>query len=111
MRHARRGLTAESIHHDQEFHELLGRGTRNKVLVALIRSLIKSQIDDWISSLHTPGRMEKTINEHGMILDAVKAGDGEAAMAHMAAHLSNAIRDIEASATRRPARRSPKEVT
>ena len=97
VRNARLGLTAETIQCDRDFHKLLARATHNKVLSALIRSMTTSLIDDWISSFHTPGRMEKTVGEHGRVLDAIKAGDAEAAMNAMAAHLSNAIRDIKKS--------------
>ncbi len=97
VRTAGHGLTVETILHDRKFHELLGKATQNKVLFALTRSLIKSQIDGWISSLHTPGRMDKTVTEHGLVLDAIKTGDAEAARMHMAAHLTNALQDVKAS--------------
>lgn len=97
VRNARLGLTAETIQCDRDFHKLLARATHNKVLSALIRSMTTSLIDDWISSFHTPGRMEKTVGEHGLVLEAVRTGDAEAAMEHMAAHLRNAIRDIKKS--------------
>lgn len=100
VRNARLGLTAETIQCDREFHKLLGKATRNNVLFALTRSLTTSMFDDWISSLHVPGRAEKTVVEHGLVLEAVKGGQAEAAMEHMAAHLRNAIRDIKESAKR-----------
>jgi len=94
---AKLGLTAETIQCDREFHKLLAKATHNRILFALVRSMTTSLLDDWISSFHTPGRMEKTIGEHGRVLDAVKAGDAKAAMKSMSAHLSNAIRDIKNS--------------
>lgn len=97
VENARLGLTAETIQCDRDFHKLLAKATHNKVLSALIRSMTTSLIDDWISSFHTPGRMEKTVGEHGLVLEAVRTGDAEAAMEHMAAHLRNAIRDIKKS--------------
>ena len=57
-------------------------------------------LEGWISSFHTPGRMEKTVTEHGAVIAAVKAGDADAATAAMAAHLTNAIRDIQTTSTR-----------
>lgn len=95
VHNARLGLTAETIGCDREFHKLLGKATHNRILAALTRSMTTSLMDDWISSFHTPGRMEKTVTEHGLILAAVKAGDAEAAMEHMATHLHNAIHDIK----------------
>jgi GntR family transcriptional repressor for pyruvate dehydrogenase complex len=94
---ARLGLTAETIECDCEFHRLLGKASGNTVLAALTRSMITSMFDDWISSFHTPGRMEKTVSEHGRILEAIRARDAEAARVGMADHLHNAIREIKAS--------------
>lgn len=97
LHNARLGLTAETIECDCEFHRLLGKASGNTVLAALTESMITSMFDDWISSFHTPGRMEKTVGEHGRILDAIRARDAAAAHAGMADHLHNAIRDIKAS--------------
>lgn len=100
VNNARLGLTAEAIQCDREFHELLGKATHNSVLFALTRSLTTSMFDDWVSSLHVPGRAEKTVIEHGLVLEAVKARDAEAAMERMATHLRNAIREIRESSSR-----------
>lgn len=100
VRNARLGLTAETIQCDREFHKLLGKATSNSVLFALTKSLTASMSDDWISSLHIPGRVEKTMVEHGLVLGAVKARNAEAAKEHMAVHLRNAIRDIRESSGR-----------
>lgn len=100
VRNAKLGLTAETIECDREFHKLLAKATHNKILFALAKSMTISLLDDWISSFHTPGRMEKTVDEHGLVLEAVKAGDADAAMQHMAAHLRNAIQDIKGSSMR-----------
>ena len=97
VRNASRGLTAETIECDCEFHRLLGKASGNTVLLALTKSMITSMFDDWISSFHTPGRMEKTVGEHGGVLEAVKARDADAAQQRMAAHLRNAIQEIKAS--------------
>jgi len=96
---AERGLTTQAIQCDREFHKLLGRATHNRILAALTKSMTTSLLDDWISSLHTPGRVEKTVREHGLILEAVRKGDEEAAGNHMAAHLRNALHDIKESFT------------
>jgi GntR family transcriptional repressor for pyruvate dehydrogenase complex len=93
-RNSRLGLTAETIDCDREFHKVLAKATHNKMLHALIRSLATSLFDDWISSFHTPGRMDKTVIEHGQVLEAIRNRDAAAASDHMAAHLRNAIREI-----------------
>lgn len=91
---SRFGRTTETINCDREFHKLLAKATHNTMLYALIKSLATSLFDDWISSFHTPGRMEKTVFEHGEVLEAIRNHDAEAAMEHMTAHLRNAIREI-----------------
>ncbi|MGE4299132.1 MAG: FadR/GntR family transcriptional regulator [Desulfovibrionaceae bacterium] len=97
VENAKRGLSAETIQCDRDFHKLLAKATHNKILFALTKSMATSLLDGWISSFHTPGRMDKTVREHGLILQAVKHGDAEAAKAHMTTHLANAIRDIKSS--------------
>ncbi len=92
---ARLELTAEAIQCDREFHKRLGKLTHNRILFALTRSMTTSMLDDWISSLHTPGRVQKTVGEHGLVLEAIKTGDALGAQEHMAAHLRNALRDIK----------------
>ncbi|MDZ7793706.1 MAG: FCD domain-containing protein [Spirochaetia bacterium] len=54
----------------------------------------------WISSLHVPGRVEKTVEEHKLILEAIKNRNPEKAEASMIAHLNNAVADIRASMKR-----------
>lgn len=100
LHNARLGLTAETIECDCEFHRILGKASGNSVLAALTKSMITSMFDDWISSFHTPGRMDKTVGEHGRVLDAIKARDADAARDCMTAHLRNAIRDIKTSSER-----------
>jgi len=91
------GLSAETIRCDREFHKLLAKATHNKILYALTKSMTTALLDGWISSFHTPGRMGKTVYEHGLVLAAVKAGDADAAMERMATHLRNALHDIKQS--------------
>jgi GntR family transcriptional repressor for pyruvate dehydrogenase complex len=89
--------TEETIRHDRAFHKLLARATKNKTLFFLMKSMATSLPDGWISSLHTPGRIDKTMNEHGNILSAIKARDAERAANEMRTHLRNAVGDIKAS--------------
>lgn len=93
------GRTTETIDCDREFHTRLAKATHNKMLYALIKSLATSLFDDWISSFHTPGRMDKTVFEHGQILEAIRNRDAEAAMDSMTTHLRNAIREISGTSS------------
>jgi DNA-binding GntR family transcriptional regulator len=53
--------------------------------------------EGWITSLHIPGRVEKTIIEHRNILEAIKNKDVEGAEKAMKEHLNNALEDIRKS--------------
>jgi GntR family transcriptional repressor for pyruvate dehydrogenase complex len=56
----------------------------------------------WISSLYTPGRIEKTIGEHGDILEAIRHRDKLAAENAMTRHLANALHDVTKELRKRP---------
>jgi GntR family transcriptional repressor for pyruvate dehydrogenase complex len=75
----------------------LAKSTKNRTLYILMRSMTESMSEGWISSLHTPGRIEKTIGEHRAILQAIKERDPEGAERAMTAHLQNALSDIRSS--------------
>ncbi len=86
--------TAEVIKWDRDFHRLLAEATKNATLHILMKSMTTSLPNGWISSLHTPGRITKTIHEHQAILEAVKKRDKAGAEKAMAVHLENALADI-----------------
>lgn len=92
--HARSSNTAEVIKRDRDFHRWLAGATKNATLHILMKSMTTSLPNGWISSLHTPGRIEKTIHEHKAILDAVKNRDRDGAERAMTVHLENALDDI-----------------
>lgn len=93
-RFAREKNTEEVIQCDRRFHRLLAGATKNKTLHVLMKSMTTSLPNGWISSLYTPGRIEKTITEHGDILEAIKNRDKSAAENAMTRHLANALHDI-----------------
>lgn len=84
----------EVIQCDRRFHRILAGATKNKTLHVLMKSMTTSMPNGWISSLYTPGRIEKTVSEHGDILDAIKKRDKSAAENAMTRHLVNALHDI-----------------
>lgn len=96
-RNAEKGDTSLTIQCDREFHKNLARSTKNNTLYFLMKSMTTSLADGWISSLHAPGRIQKTISEHEEILRAVRERDAERAMNAMTRHLENAINDIKSS--------------
>ena len=91
------GNTAEIIKTDEQFHLTLAKSTKNKTLYMMMKTMTQSLPEGWISSLHVPGRMEKTITEHCAIVDAIEARDTARAERSMAEHLKNALRDIRSS--------------
>ena len=82
---------------DEEFHRLLAKATKNRTLYLLMKAMTESLFEGWISTLHIPGRKEKTVDEHKAVLEAVKDGDPEMAEKAMTVHLNNALRDIHMS--------------
>ncbi len=94
--HAESKNNTEIIKCDRNFHRWLAGSTKNSTLYVLMKSVTTSLPNGWISSLHTPGRIEKTINEHRAILEAIKNGDKDRAEKAMARHLKNALSDIRA---------------
>ena len=88
------GNTAGLIKCDEEFHLLLSKSTKNKTLHFLMKTMTKSLPEGWISSLHIPGRAEKTVSEHREILQAIKDRDTVKAEKAMKSHLEKALSDI-----------------
>ncbi|OEU55839.1 MAG: hypothetical protein BA862_06985 [Desulfobulbaceae bacterium S3730MH12] len=84
----------EVIQCDRRFHRILAGATKNITLHVLMKSMTAELPNGWISSLYTPGRIEKTIDEHGDILEAIKKRDKTGAENAMTRHLINALHDI-----------------
>ncbi len=89
--------TGELIKLDEQFHLQLAKSTKNRTLYMIMKTMTQSLPEGWISSLHVPGRIEKTVTEHCAIVDAIKNQEAKLAEQRMAKHLNNAWADIEAS--------------
>lgn len=94
VKFSRKQNIEEAIACDGRFHCRLAAATRNETLHVLMKAITTKLPAGWISSLHTPGRLEKTISEHGDILAAIKKGDAAGAESSMTRHLANAVHDI-----------------
>ncbi|PID75793.1 MAG: GntR family transcriptional regulator [Deltaproteobacteria bacterium] len=94
IKYARENDTERAIVCDGRFHRRLAAATKNETLHVLMKAITTKLPTGWISSLYTPGRMEKTINEHSDIVAAVKKGDAAGAENAMMRHLLNAVHDI-----------------
>jgi len=86
--------TGEVIRCDRCFHRLLAGATKNKTLHVLMKSMTTALPNGWISSLYTPGRIEKTVHEHADVLEAIIKRDKSGAENAMTRHLVNALHDI-----------------
>lgn len=93
-RFAEEGNTEEVIQCDRRFHRVVAAATKNITLHVLMKSMTIELPNGWISSLYTPGRIEKTVHEHQDILDAIKKHDKTGAENAMTRHLLNALHDI-----------------
>jgi GntR family transcriptional repressor for pyruvate dehydrogenase complex len=81
---------------DAEFHEALATATRNRTLSELMTTFSHRLTEGWVTSLQVPGRLEKTVEEHGGVLEALEARDADEAREQMRRHLVNARNDIRA---------------
>lgn len=91
---ARSGDTEKVIQCDRRFHRVLAEATKNKTLHVLMKAMTTALPNGWISSLYTPGRIEKTVHEHRDIVDAIRNRDRNAAENAMTRHLVNALHDV-----------------
>ena len=80
------------IHTDSEFHHLLARMSRNRVLERLLLALVDFLGKTREKYLQTEERMHKSLQGHQAILAAIRNGNGTAARQAMRRHLQ----DVEA---------------
>lgn len=85
----------QMIKSDSELHHLIAKATRNRTLTIIMETMAKVLTEGWITSLHTPGRIESTLREHKLIIDAIDAGDAEKARDAMKLHLEKALQEIK----------------
>ena len=62
-----------------------------------MKAMTDSLSEGWISSLHTPGRIEKTVSEHKEVVEAIVSRNPQKAEQAMTLHLNNALDDIRKS--------------
>lgn len=86
---------AGAIACDGEFHQQLARLSKNRTLSVLMKTMAQTLNEGWIASLNTPGRLERTVEEHKLVLQAVREHDAPEAARLMKEHLSKALSDIQ----------------
>ncbi|WP_136053992.1 FadR/GntR family transcriptional regulator [Microbacterium sp. K24] len=75
---------------DLDFHHALAEAAGNETLtdhVHVVRSLLQVYAD---RAVHDPAHAEQAVAEHSAVLDAVRAGDPDAAASAMAIHMATA---------------------
>ena len=73
--------------YDSAFHVSIARATGNRTLIELIATLTDTLHDSRELSFRPAGATNAAIEDHRLILEAVRAGDGEAARRAMGRHL------------------------
>ncbi|MEO1238847.1 MAG: GntR family transcriptional regulator [Pseudomonadota bacterium] len=86
---------------NRRFHRQIHRASHNRYLVQQLDLVYRSMALMTSTSLAAAGRSERAIAEHVAIVDAIAAGDGEAAFGALKGHISSAFetrlrRDAEA---------------
>jgi len=87
----------EMIKLDEQFHAAIAKATRNRTLSVLMKTMTTVLFEGWISSLHIPGRIQHTVEEHRRVLEAILQRNPGGAEQAMREHLTKALQDIKAS--------------
>ena len=82
---------------DEEFHLSLAKATKNQTLIYVMKTMTQTLHEGWISTLHIPGRAEKTCKEHADIVQAIEQKDPRLAEELMKKHLEEAISDVKSN--------------
>ncbi|MCX7786325.1 MAG: FadR family transcriptional regulator [Spirochaetes bacterium] len=82
---------------DEQFHASIAKATKNRTLSVLMKTMTTVLFEGWISSLHIPGRIQSTIEEHRRVLEAILKRDPQGAEQAMRDHLTRALQDIQSS--------------
>ena len=75
---------------DEAFHDILYRASRNERLVGIIYNL-REQFSRFRSvSIHYPGRLQNTLEEHRQLVEAIAQRDADIAQRKAREHIENA---------------------
>lgn len=85
---------AELAHLDQKFHMALTRMSGNSILVRIMVNLIDLLSEVRTESIRIPGRAERSLKEHWLILDSIVAKNTELAQKYMFEHLDSVEQSI-----------------
>lgn len=79
---------------DIEFHDLMYHAARNQRLVGIISNLRDQLTRFRTLSMSYPGRLEATLEEHKLIVEAIATGDKKAASKAAEKHMENSEKTL-----------------
>ncbi len=79
---------------DNAFHNLIFRATENRTLERILSDLHRNTKAYRKLSLSVPGRLQKTLEEHKGILEAILSGNAKKAEALTAEHIEHALNNM-----------------
>ena len=82
---------------DREFHSILARASRNKLLEQILQRLHEQSLRFWFISLSDPAHLKGVDAEHWEVLHALEARDASRAETAMRAHIESFRDHIRAS--------------
>ncbi len=74
---------------DREFHSILARASRNKLLEQILQRLHEQSLRFWFISLSDPAHLKGVDAEHWEVLHALEARDASRAEAATRAHIES----------------------
>ncbi len=74
---------------DVGFHVAVARASKNPLLPALLTPLVRTIVEGVMESHRTPRGVALGLKGHGLVLEAVVAGDADAAVTAMTKHLQD----------------------
>jgi DNA-binding FadR family transcriptional regulator len=82
------------IRTDIEFHRLVANATENQTISVLMNTITRHDFHGWKAALRTSNRPQKTVSEHGRILEAIVECNEKKARSAMRSHLLAAQRNL-----------------
>ncbi len=83
------------IRADIEFHRLVANATENRTIEILMNTITRHDIQGWKAALRTSKRPQKTVGEHGKVIEAIAEGNERKARGAMRSHLEAARRNLD----------------
>ncbi len=88
------GNIEKIVETDIEFHDLMYHAARNERLVGIISNLRDQLTRFRTLSMSYPGRLEETLDEHRLIVEAIANGDRKAASKAAERHMENSEKTL-----------------